>query len=110
MWQHRWYVLLLLSGLALPLLIGYAGNGWINGGGCFLLVAVGRIFPMLNSTFCINSVCHLWGSPPYSCSDCSRDNWRVSLIPPGERYHNYHHTFPRNYWNGPLWYNIDPSK
>jgi hypothetical protein len=37
MWQHRWYVPLLLSGLALPFLVGYAYNGGRGGVGCFLL-------------------------------------------------------------------------
>jgi stearoyl-CoA desaturase (delta-9 desaturase) len=110
MWQHRWYVPLLLSGLALPFLAGYFYNGWIGGVGCFLLAGFGRIFLVLNSTFCINSVCHLWGSQPYSRSNSSRDSWWVSLITLGEGYHNYHHTFPRDYRNGPLGYNVDPSK
>jgi stearoyl-CoA desaturase (delta-9 desaturase) len=110
MWQHRWYVPLLLSGLALPFLIGYANNGWIGGVGCFMLAGIGRIFLVLNSTFCINSVCHLWGRQPYSRSNSSRDSWWVSLITLGEGYHNYHHTFSRDYRNGPLWYNVDPSK
>lgn len=48
--------------------------------GCFLLAGAGRIFLVLNSTFCINSVCHLWGSQPYSRSNSSRDCWWVSLI------------------------------
>ena len=85
-------------------------NGWIGGVSCFMLAGVGRIFLVLNSTFCINSVCHLWGSQPYSRSNSSRDSWWVSLITLGEGYHNYHHTFPRDYRNGPLWYNVDPSK
>ncbi len=110
MWQHRWYAPLLLSGLALPFLVGYAYNGWIGGVGCFMLAGVGRIFLVLNSTFCINSVCHLWGSQPYSRSNSSRDSWWVSLITLGEGYHNYHHTFPRDYRNGLQWYNFDPSK
>ena len=110
MWQHRWYVPLLLSGLALPFLVGYAYNGWSGGVGCFMLAGVGRIFLVLNSTFCINSVCHLWGSQPYSRSNSSRDSWWVSLITLGEGYHNYHHTFPRDYRNGLQWYNFDPSK
>ena len=110
MWQHRWYVSLVLSGLALPFLVGYAYDGWINGVGCFLLAGVGRVFLVLNSTFCINSICHLWGSQPYSHSTSSRDSWWVSLITLGEGYHNYHHAFPRDYRNGPLWYNVDPSK
>jgi stearoyl-CoA desaturase (delta-9 desaturase) len=110
MWQHRWYVPLLLSGLVLPFLLGYFYNGWMGGMGCFMLAGVGRIFLVLNSTFCINSVCHLWGRQPYSQSNSSRDSWWVSLITLGEGYHNYHHTFPRDYRNGPLWYNVDPSK
>jgi stearoyl-CoA desaturase (Delta-9 desaturase) len=108
--QHRWYVSLVLSGLALPFLVGYAYDGWISGVGCFLLAGVGRVFLVLNSTFCINSICHLWGSQPYSQSNSSRDSWWVSLITLGEEYHNYHHAFPRDYRNGPLWYNVDPSK
>jgi hypothetical protein len=91
-------------------LFGYAYNGWIGGVGCFMLAGVGRIFLVLNSTFCINSVCHLWGSQPYSRSNSSRDSWWVSLITLGEGYHNYHHTFPRDYRNGLQWYNFDPSK
>jgi stearoyl-CoA desaturase (Delta-9 desaturase) len=110
MWQHRWYVSLVLSGLALPFLVGYAYDGWISGVGCFLLAGVGRVFLVLNSMFCINSICHLWGSQPCSQSNSSRDSWWVSLITLGEGYHNYHHAFPRDYRNGRLWYNVDPSK
>ena len=110
MWQHRWYVPIVLSGLALPFLVGYAYGGWIGGVGCFLLAGIGRVFLVLNSTFCINSICHLWGSQPYSQSNSSRDSWWVSLITLGEGYHNYHHSFQRDYRNGPLWYNVDPSK
>ena len=110
MWQHRWYVPIVLSGLALPFVVGYAYGGWMSGVGCFLLAGVGRLFLVLNSTFCINSVCHLWGSQPYSQSNTSRDSWWVSLITMGEGYHNYHHAFQRDYRNGPLWYNFDPSK
>jgi stearoyl-CoA desaturase (delta-9 desaturase) len=44
MWQHRWYVSLVLSGLALPFLVGYAYDGWISGVGCFLLPVSGGSF------------------------------------------------------------------
>jgi fatty-acid desaturase len=82
------------------------GHQWYVAG----TAGVGRIFVVLNSTFWVNSVCHLWGSQPYSRSNSSRDSWWVTLITLGEGYHNYHHTFPRDYRNGPLWDNIDPSK
>lgn len=110
LWQHRWYVPIVLSGLALPVLAGYLAGGPLQAVGCFLLAGVARVFLVLNSTFCINSVCHLWGRQPYSTANSSRDGWWVSLITFGEGYHNYHHAFPRDYRNGPKWYNMDPSK
>lgn len=110
MWQHRYYLPIVLSGLALTFLIGYAHNGWIGGVGCFMLAGVGRIFAVLNSTFCINSICHLWGCQPHGHTDSSRDSWWVSLVTFGEGYHNYHHTYQSDYRNGPRWYNFDPSK
>jgi stearoyl-CoA desaturase (delta-9 desaturase) len=110
MWQHRYYVPLLLLGLVLPFVVGFLYDGWIGGLGCFLLAGVGRTFLVLNSTFCINSICHLWGAQPHTATDSSRDSWVVSLITFGEGYHNYHHAHQRDYRNGPRWYNFDPSK
>jgi len=110
MWQHRNYVPIIVSGLLLPFVVGFAANGLVGGIGCFLLAGVGRTFFVLNSTFCINSVCHLWGNQPYGHQDSSRDSWWVSLVTFGEGYHNYHHTYQTDYRNGPLWYNFDPSK
>jgi stearoyl-CoA desaturase (delta-9 desaturase) len=110
MWQHRYYLPIVLSGLALPFVVGFLYNGWIGGLGCFLLAGVGRTFAVLNSTFCINSVCHLWGRQPHGQADSSRDSWLVSLLTFGEGYHNYHHSYQSDYRNGPRWYNFDPSK
>ncbi len=110
MWQHRWYVPIVLSGLALPFVIGLVNGGWMGGLGCFLLAGICRTFLVLNSTFCINSICHLWGSQPHGTFDSSRDSWFISLLTFGEGYHNYHHTYLRDYRNGPKWYNFDPSK
>lgn len=110
LWQHRYYVPIVLSGLALPFVVGFLYNGWVGGLGCFLLAGVGRTFFVLNSTFCINSICHLWGRQPHTTVDSSRDSWVVSLLTFGEGYHNYHHAHQRDYRNGPRWYNFDPSK
>ena len=110
MWQYRYYMPIVLSGLGLTFVVGFLYNGWMGGLGCFLLAGVGRTFAVLNSTFCINSICHLWGSQPHGQADSSRDSWLVSLLTFGEGYHNYHHTFSRDYRNGPEWYNFDPSK
>lgn len=110
MWQHHYYLPIVLSGLALTFVVGFLYNGWIGGLGCFLLAGVGRTFAVLNSTFCINSICHLWGRQPHGQADSSRDSWLVSLVTFGEGYHNYHHTYQSDYRNGPRWYNFDPSK
>jgi stearoyl-CoA desaturase (delta-9 desaturase) len=111
LWQHRYYVPIVLSGLALPFAVGYLYTHSLAGGlGCFLLAGLGRTFFVLNSTFCINSICHLWGRQPHTTADSSRDSWVVSLLTLGEGYHNYHHAHQRDYRNGPRWYNFDPSK
>lgn len=109
-WQHRYYIPIVISGLALPFLIGFVSGGLRGGIGCFLLAGVARLFLVLNSTFCINSVCHLWGDQPYGDKNSSRDSFFVSLITFGEGYHNYHHAYPTDYRNGTKWYNFDPSK
>ena len=109
-WQDRYYLPIMATGLALPFLVGLMANGWTGGVGCFLLAGLGRVFFVLNSTFCINSVCHIWGSQPYGNTDSSRNSWWASLLTFGEGYHNYHHMYPSDYRNGVKWYNVDPSK
>lgn len=51
MWQHRYYVPIVLSGLALPFVVGVLFNGWIAGLGSFLLAGVGRTFLVLTPPF-----------------------------------------------------------
>ncbi len=109
-WQHRYYFLIVLMGWAIPAGIGYLHRGTIGAFSAFFLAVIFRTFMVLNSTFCINSLCHLWGKQSYGTSHTGRDSWWVSLITFGEGYHNYHHTFPRDYRNGTKWYNFDPSK
>jgi len=110
MWQDRNYLAIVLSGLALPFIVGFFYGGWMSGLSCFILAGVGRTFFVLNSTFCINSICHMWGEQPHGTGDSSRDSWWISLITFGEGYHNYHHMFLRDYRNGAEWYHFDPSK
>jgi stearoyl-CoA desaturase (delta-9 desaturase) len=110
MWQDRYYLPIVLSGLALPFVVGFLYGGWMSGLSCFILAGVGRTFFVLNSTFCINSICHMWGEQPHGTGDSSRYSWWISLITFGEGYHNYHHMFLRDYRNGAEWYHFDPSK
>jgi stearoyl-CoA desaturase (Delta-9 desaturase) len=110
MWQHDNYWLIVVTGLALPFVLGLIYNGWIGGLTCFMLAGIARLMLVLNSTFCINSISHLWGTQPHDQTNTARDNWFISLVTFGEGYHNYHHAYQRDYRNGPKWYNFDPSK
>jgi len=110
MWQHRHYYAIVISGLAFPLVLGFLHGGIMGGIGCFLLAGMFRMFMVLNSTFAINSLCHMFGTQPHGQHDSSRDSWFISCFTFGEGYHNYHHTYARDYRNGPRWYNVDPSK
>ena len=109
-WQNRYYLPIVLTGLFLPFFVGLLYNGWIGGIGCFLLAGLARTFFVLNSTFFINSFCHIWGDQPHGTSNSSRDSWWISLLTFGEGYHNYHHMYQSDYRNGIRWYDFDPSK
>ncbi len=110
MWQNRYYLPIVVTGLFLPFLVGFLYDGWMGGFSCFLLAGLARTFFVLNSTFFINSICHIWGEQPHGTSDSSRDSWWISLLTFGEGYHNYHHMYQSDYRNGAQWYNFDPSK
>ena len=111
LWQHRYYWAIVTSGLAIPFLLGVMWHGgWMGGISALLMGGLLRMFMVLNSTFTINSLCHMIGSQPHGTQDSSRDSWLISFVSFGEGYHNYHHTYARDYRNGPKWYNFDPSK
>ena len=110
MWQHRYYWVIVASGFLLPFALGYLNGGFTSGLGCFLLAGVLRTVLVLNSTFTINSLCHMVGTQPHGTQDSSRDSWLISFVSFGEGYHNYHHTYSHDYRYGSKWYNFDPSK
>jgi stearoyl-CoA desaturase (delta-9 desaturase) len=110
MWQHRCYWPIVVTGLLLPFVLGVWHGGWQGGISAFLLGGLFRMFMVLNSTFTINSLCHMVGTQPHGTHDSSRDSWLISFVSFGEGYHNFHHSYARDFRNGPKWYNFDPSK
>ena len=110
MWQHRYYWPIVITGLLLPFVLGVWHGGWQGGISAFLLGGLFRMFMVLNSTFTINSLCHMVGTQPHGTHDSSRDSWLISFVSFGEGYHNFHHSYARDFRNGPKWYNFDPSK
>ena len=54
---------------------------------------------------------HVWHAAAWPGGQQPRQLARLlSCFTFGEGYHNYHHTYARDYRNGPRWYNVDPSK
>jgi stearoyl-CoA desaturase (delta-9 desaturase) len=86
--------------------------GWITGDlvGAFVIGFLLRLFIVHHSTWFINSLCHIWGSQPYSTEHTAVNNFILAILTYGEGYHNYHHTFAGDYRNGVRWYQFDPAK
>ncbi len=108
MHQHRFYKgWAIFSGILLPL-----GYGALTGHmlGTFLLSICVRTTLVYHGTWCINSVCHMFGKATYDIYSSAKDHWFAALLTNGEGYHNYHHHFPGDYRNGVRWYQWDPTK
>jgi stearoyl-CoA desaturase (Delta-9 desaturase) len=105
---HKYYVLVaIFMGFFLPMLIAGLWGDWFGG----LFIAGGlRIVFNQQVTFCINSVCHIFGKKTYSEKQSACDNWVTALFTYGEGFHNYHHQFPLDYRNGVRFFHYDPAK
>ncbi len=111
MWQHNNIFLIgALSGILLPVAIGYFLAGISGAVGCLVWGGIVRIVFVHHGTFLINSAAHIWGKQPYSQENTSKDSFWLAFLTFGEGYHNFHHTFQADYRNGHLWYHVDPSK
>lgn len=62
-----------------------------------------RICIVLESTWAVNSLAHLYGYRNYETRDNSRNNWLVAILAYGEGWHNNHHACPRAGNHGQLW-------
>lgn len=108
MHQHKYYLLWCIgSGVLLPTLLGALCGHALA---AFIFAVCARLVFVHHSTFCINSVCHMFGKATYDIYATARDHWFVAFLTNGEGYHNFHHRFPGDYRNGVRWYQWDPSK
>lgn len=71
--------------------------------------AVVRTVFVWHATWCVNSICHLWGSRPHATREQSGNVWWVGLWALGEGWHNHHHAHPRASIHTIHWWEIDPS-
>jgi len=98
------------AGLLIPALIGWLAMGNVQGAIAGLLWGgLTRIFLVNHSTFCINSVCHMFGSQPFKTGDESRNNIFMVVFTLGSSWHNNHHAFPFSASNQLRWWQFDLS-
>ena len=83
--------------LIIPTYFCYFWNDMYNG---FFFNFI-RIFFNLHITWCVNSLAHYTGSKPYKVTLKAVDNLFVSILTFGEGWHNYHHSFPKDYRASP---------
>ena len=60
-----------------------------------------------HATYCVNSICHVWGTRRYATPDTSRNNWLMALLTLGEGWHNNHHHYCASARQGFRWWEID---
>jgi stearoyl-CoA desaturase (delta-9 desaturase) len=64
---------------------------------------------LYHGTFCINSLCHIFGTKRFATADQSRNNFWLALITLGEGWHNNHHHYQSSANQGFYWWEIDIS-
>jgi stearoyl-CoA desaturase (Delta-9 desaturase) len=106
--QHRWYAPIAIGvGLVLPTAVAWTwGDPW----GGLLVAGFLRSTVMLQTTFCVNSLAHMLGTPRYDRLSSARDSALTALVTFGEGYHSFHHRFPFDYRGTVRWWRYDPSK
>lgn len=63
---------------------------------CFCLANLPYI-SSLHATWCVNSICHRYGSRPWNKKIAPTDNVWVAILTNGEGYHNWHHEYPSDW-------------
>lgn len=87
----------------LGLLVPFAIDGWRG----LLWGGLVRLCLSHHITFCVNSVCHVFGRRPFATGDRSTNHWVIGLLALGEGWHNNHHAFPQSAFHGLRWWQID---
>jgi stearoyl-CoA desaturase (Delta-9 desaturase) len=106
-WLDRYHWVPGISLAVLCFLIGlWTGVGaW----SCLVWGFVVSTVLLYHAVFCVNSLCHLFGSRRYDTSDDSRNNLLVALLTLGEGWHNNHHHYQSSTKQGFFWWEIDIS-
>ena len=108
--SSRTFPLWVAVGLALPLGLGVALTGTVEGGFTGLLWGGAvRVFLLHHATLSINSLCHFYGRRPFATGNRSRNLAWLAPIAFGEAWHNNRHAFPTSARHGLGRRQLDPS-
>jgi stearoyl-CoA desaturase (delta-9 desaturase) len=112
MWlnSHPYMPAFILAVLLMGLgsLLGYLRPDWGVSGPQFLLYGFFLSTVLVyHVTFCINSVCHVFGRRVYQTDDDSRNNWILGILAMGEGWHNNHHCYAVSTRQGFRWWELD---
>jgi stearoyl-CoA desaturase (delta-9 desaturase) len=100
-WLNRWHFVPVVALALLCLAVGgWSGLVW----GFSISTTV-----LWHSTYCVNSVAHLFGTRRYDTPDTSRNNWWVALLTMGEGWHNNHHYYMACARQGFRWWEVDAT-
>ncbi len=91
------FPVLCVVSLALPAAIGWAVTGTLAGAvGGFVWGGLVRVFFLHQTTFAVNSACHIWGTRPFTTrrSDRSTNFAPLAILSMGDNWHNLHHSLP----------------
>ncbi|HVF19471.1 MAG TPA: acyl-CoA desaturase [Mycobacteriales bacterium] len=94
-WVHRLFPAIISASLLMPALLGGLITwSWQGALSAFFWAGLVRVFVLHHVTWSINSVCHMFGTRPYSNRDRSTNFWPLAFISMGESWHNLHHADP----------------
>jgi len=106
----RNYSLIVILGLAIPALaILPASPAFIAFCKSLYWSGLVRIGAGHQSTWLVNSICHLWGYRNFETRDASRNNFFVAVLTLGEGWHNNHHANPARARHGIKPQELDPT-
>jgi stearoyl-CoA desaturase (delta-9 desaturase) len=106
----RFFWVWLALGWIIPAAIGYTiGHTWWSAFSGFIWGGLVRTCLLHHVTWSVNSVCHVWGTRPFSSADHSRNNAIFGVLAFGEGWHNNHHAFPTSARHGLRWWQLDLS-
>jgi stearoyl-CoA desaturase (delta-9 desaturase) len=107
---HQTYFTWVLLGLFLPAAAGGLLTGsWLGAAGGLLWGGLVRMFLVNHASWCVGSVCHVWGTRPFETRDRSANNYPVALFTFGEGLQNNHHAFQNSAAHRVAWWQPDFS-